>query len=408
MEISIIVPVYNVEKYLKECLDSILRQTFRDYEIICINDCSTDNSLQVLKEYEKEHMEIKVINNPINKGLSYSRNIGLEIAKGKYIAFVDSDDYLIVNALEILHKEAEEKELEILYFDKEIIYEDAWKNQRIYTTSDKNDYLGIYTGKELFVRLSEKVESINPNAYTQFFLRDFLIKNTIKFYERIVHEDYLFYFVCAMNARRVAIMNRKLYVYRKREGSITSTIDEKRKQSVFIVFIEILNYWKNNKFTEKEHIAIKKYIELIYRLYTQFSDLCSDNNSLMFGTPADSFLYEIVSKKKIMNSNNIRLTNDELELLEKKANIWIYGAGAVGLETFHFLQNHSINIEGFVVSDKRINPKKILGMKVYQLDEIQIGKEDLFIIAVKSEYQKIDIKETLDEKGIKNIIFAFK
>ena len=92
--ISIIIPVYNVEKYLRQCLDSIVNQTYTNLEIICINDKSTDNSAEILEEFLQKDERIKVINNKENVGSAISRNYGLDIAAGKYIAFVDSDDYI--------------------------------------------------------------------------------------------------------------------------------------------------------------------------------------------------------------------------------------------------------------------------------------------------------------------------
>ena len=102
IKISVVIPVYNVENYLEKCLDSILNQTLREIEIICIDDCSIDNSYFILEEYSKKDSRIVIIKNNINKGVSKSRNIGINISKGDYIAFIDSDDY--VNEQRILFK----------------------------------------------------------------------------------------------------------------------------------------------------------------------------------------------------------------------------------------------------------------------------------------------------------------
>ena len=103
VKISIIIPVYNVEKYLHECLDSIINQTFTDIEIICVDDGSTDKSSEILEEYEQKDKRFTVISQP-NKGVSAARNRGMQQAKGKYIMFVDSDDWLAHNACEQAYK----------------------------------------------------------------------------------------------------------------------------------------------------------------------------------------------------------------------------------------------------------------------------------------------------------------
>ena len=117
-KVSIIVPVYNVEKYIEECLDSLVNQTLKDIEIICINDASLDNSLNILKNYKKKYPGlIKVIDLKKNVCLGGARNKGLDIARGEYISFVDSDDYVDVNMCEKLYNHANKHEADIVQFN---------------------------------------------------------------------------------------------------------------------------------------------------------------------------------------------------------------------------------------------------------------------------------------------------
>jgi glycosyltransferase involved in cell wall biosynthesis len=119
--ISIIIPVYNVEKYLSECLDSIMNQTFSDIEIICINDGSTDNSLAYLEKYSQKGSRVIVINQE-NKGQAVARNIGIKAAKGKYVLFVDSDDWIAQNSCETLLSYLTE-DIDLIIFDTNIFGE---------------------------------------------------------------------------------------------------------------------------------------------------------------------------------------------------------------------------------------------------------------------------------------------
>lgn len=114
MKISIIVPVYNVEQYLAECLESLVSQDMSDYEIICIEDCSEDNSMSILKEYAQKYSNIKIIRHTTNKGLSAARNSGIKAARGEYLQFVDSDDMLVKGACKKLYNNAK-KVMQILY-----------------------------------------------------------------------------------------------------------------------------------------------------------------------------------------------------------------------------------------------------------------------------------------------------
>ena len=106
VKVSIIVPAFNTEKYLPECLDSVVNQTLKDIEIICIDNCSTDNTLNILNEYAKKDSRIKVIANKVNKGVANSRNLGLDSASGEYVGFVDSDDFIELDMFEKLYKVA--------------------------------------------------------------------------------------------------------------------------------------------------------------------------------------------------------------------------------------------------------------------------------------------------------------
>src|SRR5699024_8084583 len=115
-KVSIIVPVYNVEKYLKQALESAVNQTLNDIEIICIDDCSTDNSLNILKEYQLKDNRIKIIEQKENKGQGVARNLGLNIAEGEYIMFLDPDDWLELNACEIAYNQISKNKNDIVFF----------------------------------------------------------------------------------------------------------------------------------------------------------------------------------------------------------------------------------------------------------------------------------------------------
>ena len=122
--ISVIIPVFNVEKYLFTCLNSVLRQTYQDFEIICVDDASTDSSLGILEYFVQKDSRVKILKNEINRGPGFSRNLGLEAAKGKYISFLDGDDFLSPNAFEILTKKAESDNLDVLIFKNIVLYDE--------------------------------------------------------------------------------------------------------------------------------------------------------------------------------------------------------------------------------------------------------------------------------------------
>ena len=113
-KVSVIIPVYNVEQYLKQCLDSVVNQTFKDIEIIIVNDCSPDNSLQIINEYQQKDSRIVLVDLKENVGLGFSRNEGMKVAKGKYITFVDSDDWVTKDYVEILYNTIEKYQYDVI------------------------------------------------------------------------------------------------------------------------------------------------------------------------------------------------------------------------------------------------------------------------------------------------------
>ena len=178
-KISVIIPVYNVEKYLRECLDSVISQTLAEIEIVCVNDGSKDGSRDILSEYEKKDDRIVVVDKE-NGGLSSARNCGLDVAKGKYVYFLDSDDLLnSQEALSELYQKAEENKLDQLFFDAEAFFENEEVKQQnsSYITyyERKGDYPDVKCGKDLFCEFQAN-RDFKPNVGMQLYRRRFYMK----------------------------------------------------------------------------------------------------------------------------------------------------------------------------------------------------------------------------------------
>lgn len=223
--VSIIIPVYNVEKYLRECLNSVVKQTLQDIEIICVNDGSTDASLRLLLEIAKGDRRIVVLNQ-LNKGLAEARNIGVKYSKGKYICFIDSDDKLKCEALMELYIKADNENLDVLYFDAESFFENRdieslkLEYGSYYTRSGM--YTNVVEGRKLFVDMVRNGE-YRTSACLHFLKREYYLDRKLYFIPGVLHEDNFFAFDCMLKATRVAHMPVKFYQRRVREGSIMTT-----------------------------------------------------------------------------------------------------------------------------------------------------------------------------------------
>lgn len=220
--VSVIVPIYNVAPYLAQCLESVVSQTLANIEIICVNDGSTDGSAEILAAYAEKDPRIRQINQA-NCGLSAARNVGSAIAKGQYIYFLDSDDYIASNAMEELYDFARKHDLDLLAFDGRSFFEDddvryaARHYENFYQR--KNVYHGVSTGVTLFTAMSAS-NDYWTSVCLQFIKREFYRSAGLKFHEGILHEDHLFSLLCYLKALRAAHVSREYFFRRVRAGSI--------------------------------------------------------------------------------------------------------------------------------------------------------------------------------------------
>lgn len=226
MKLSVIVPVYNVSKYLSKCLDSILNQDIErdDYEIIVVNDGSTDNSGEIAQEYADIHFNIQLINQE-NQGLSGARNTGIMAARGEYIQFVDSDDYLEPNVLSSLIERIQSDQLDVLRFN----YQNVNENYEIFEPNKESrpymDYSETICNGAEFLN-----ERLGYACYAwQFLLRTDLVKDCL-FKEHILFEDTQWTPRMLRKAQRVSSTSEIIYYYLSRNGSITKAkgIDKQR------------------------------------------------------------------------------------------------------------------------------------------------------------------------------------
>lgn len=222
-KISVIVPVYNVEKYLSRCLDSLLNQDYKDYEIICVNDCSQDNSLSILKKYEKENSKIKVITNEINMGLGMTRENGMKIATGDYIMFVDSDDYV--------------KQDYISMYANEIINDDYDIIVAGYIRDVDGKLKNNFVSNSIWSTLTYTI------SCAKMFRKSFLIDNNIHFSKIRCGEDVYFSLSLFYNKPKYKVINYCGYYYYFNRNSITGNVRKNKNLEKFIseIFTEFMN-----------------------------------------------------------------------------------------------------------------------------------------------------------------------
>ena len=216
-KVSIIISAYNVEKYLRQCLDSAINQTLKDIEIICVNDGSTDTSLEILKEYVRKDNRINLIDQK-NEGAGAARNTGLDAANGKYVHFLDGDDWLERDAMEILHDKAVSDDLDILKFDR-FTYND---------TTGGSSRLEYFDGKQLPNVFSSKsipfiFNIASSTAWNKLYRHSFLKEKNIRFQNLKTCNDIYFAFAAIALADRVSIINKPLISWRVNHANSTTS-----------------------------------------------------------------------------------------------------------------------------------------------------------------------------------------
>lgn len=241
-KVSVIVPVYNSEKYLKRCLDSLLNQTLKELEIIVVNDGSTDNSLAIIQNYSKY---IKIINHQKNKGIGKSRNDALKIATSEYIGYVDSDDYISPNMYEEYYNFAKKNNLDIVTGHYIKIINDT---EQLF----KNSSFSISN----YQKNPQLINLIDLGPCNKIFNHNIIKTNNIQFEEKLKFEDAPFVLKNLYHANAVGHIDNAFYYYCVRDKSETTTID-KRTKDIFKILENINTYYKNIN-DELEYLNIRE------------------------------------------------------------------------------------------------------------------------------------------------------
>ena len=260
IQLSIIVPIYNVEEYLEECLNSIYSLTDLNYEVILVNDGSPDNSADIIDRYNALHPEHTVVVSKENGGLSSARNAGIEVSQGEYIALVDSDDYINSDALLALYQAAITDNLDIAMAQSVTFWEGNHPKQVLSIPSSVIN-LGVTTGLNL-LETSFNARYKRINCWNKIYKREFINQHNLRFIDKLLFEDVPFAFEAFFAAARVKALPLDYYFYRQRPGSIMTSANQKADHSRVIIVNHVLNFFKQKGYMGK---AFDDY--LIYQLW---------------------------------------------------------------------------------------------------------------------------------------------
>ena len=281
-KVSIVIPVYNVALYLREALDSVINQTLKDIEIICINDCSTDNSLEILKEYALKDSRIRIVEQTTNQGEVVAKYVGAKLAKADYIGTLDPDDYINPNMYEVMYKRITDDKSDAVFCNIRQVDENNIPLKKGVCVT-KNNKTVLFNDKRIY-----KINVGTPNK----LIKKELFLRALNFTERDIWKDVYQYWRCfTYSDYKVSLVNESLYVYRIRNNSITHShtpIEIEWKNfyktiDLLLDYMTLNNRYESNKkgfwiFVRKviknlfkNKVEYKKAIDEIYHLVKKYS-----------------------------------------------------------------------------------------------------------------------------------------
>lgn len=423
-KVSIIIPVYNGEKYIDECIKSVQNQTLMDIEIICVDDGSTDSTASRLDSYALLDERIKVIHKQ-NSGYGHSMNVGFDAATGEYIGIVEADDYIDMHMFEDLYHCAKDNSLDVIKADFNVFLGDKENRQYIYRPLFEKGNTCFYNA---VMNYKSNFEIFNAYlvSWAGIYRRDFLLSNNIRHNETpgASYQDNGFWIQTMIYAQRVLFLD-KPYYYLRRDNENSSVYS---KEKVFAmcnehdfmrgcvikreIDLELLLpfLWKRRYSAynwEMVRIAYKHREAFLERFSEDFRKAIElkEIDSSTFDEKTWNTILEIVDNPKKYYEDNYKLSDSTIERLNKAQNIAVYGAKALGCKAVSDVQSLSLDekILGMVVSKLDDNIKIFRGVLVYELDAIDYPKDTLFIIGSQEKYT-VEIKESLANRGYMNVM----
>lgn len=404
---SVIIPVYNVEKYLIECLDSVVNQTLKSIEIICINDGSTDNSLKILQKYALKYKNIVLISQE-NRGAGAARNKALKIANGEYVAFMDADDYYpSMDILECLYNSAKE--------NKVLISGGSLNTLKDECISTKG------FGKKFSFYCNRKVKYEDYQfayGFTRFIYHlEMLRKNNVCFPEYMSYEDPIFLVKAMCAAGEFYGMEKITYRYRIGIKKINWTSEKIRDTMKGI--LDLLHMSRKLEMSTL-HTNIAEGIQShlipiltnLARGHFQIIELAQQINhvmdrELLKKENRDIEKYYLPSSHEAVKMLEEIQEKENLfvEQLQAFNEIVIYGAGYIGTKVAEYIKNlQGTNIVCFAVTKGKENPDTISGIPVKTINELVLNKEKVLVIIATLDNFQQDIKNTLELLNFKNVI----
>lgn len=407
IKVSVLVAIYNSRKWLRECLDSLLCQSLTECEFLCVDDGSTDSSDRIVEQYSAADSRFRLIRQE-NQGLSVTRNTGIKEARGEYLAFLDGDDMFASHrALEILFQRSAKDDLDLLSFETELVYDGkmAEKNNRDALFTKVHQYPGIRKGSEFLTEMIENQE-YHDTVWLLFVRRRWLLEQGILFYPGILYEDAPFCMRCYLQAGRMAHLSEKLYRYRIRENSITtSPIGWQHVYGRVMGLGQMLRLFLSPEYGDPRlQKAMEKYFSQAL-FHIRYLDEFRNGDAANIDTdPYQTLLLKILEVGQWRREVNEDVILAGLEKMVKDSQgVILYGAGVVGRLFARFLDARGLRekIKCFAVSQKPAK-SSVEEIPVFSICEA-VNLSGQVVLSVIEHGALQEMKETLRRLGVTRV-----
>lgn len=407
VNISIIMPVYNTAEYLRKSIGSLQRQTYTNFELICINDASTDHSLLVLEELKSQDNRITILNHEVNCGAAISRNDGLKIARGEYVICLDSDDFFYSGMLETSYNLAVKCNADLVIFGSEIINSQGKESVK---TAGSFELIDHKEKKALFIPRTRHV------PWDKLVRRELLLKNNIVFQDLLTNNDIFYSFAVMLVADKTVVCNEILLEYNhRRQGNLTE-IRFSKKNFMVDAFYAVYQFCMQQHIDQKIKSVVLNMLTDKIQMYLSNTEypleirLSSLNVFLGYqdlidelkqqGEEGHLYPHNQIFLQKIQKGEmvcNIRYADYYIEALEEiiserrrgEKKIALWGCGKNGKELLGLMRGKNISVDYIVDECKDMQGSMYEGNKIYSFDEKQDEIDTVLItnLAYKKEIE---------------------
>ena len=403
-KLTVVIPIYNVEQYIEKCLESVCEQYIDGIQVVCIDDCSTDNSYMVISSLLEKYPFLEIYQNETNLGLAATRNLGLKKSKGKYIMFVDSDDYVANNAINILVNRFEQETVDVLFYSTQMFWDVGFVNEANLDRRIRKQEYSLNTGIGLMCDFIRNDEMFGA-AWGAIYRKEYLLDNNIKFIEGILHEDIPFVFNVLLNATKADCINEIIYFYRQRNNSILNSPDyNKLIEGLVIGYMNMINCYyeysiKNNYDTLLDN-EVKKYLDTqLFLIEDRYEKLIVTGKVI-----SNSAIDYLVGKLHNAKDLDTCFDDDDISFIKNSERLVLYGAGCIATRIMKILKTKKIQVDKIYVTSKENNPEEFFGIKVYEFNPKMVIDNDEALIVGISIDNSAELIEGIKASGISKFI----